>query len=132
MYKNLLKNKTILIAEDDIFSFRLLTEYFSTTGADIIHAKTGTEVIEMCKNKPNIDLILMDIRLPEKNGMEAATIIRTFRKEVPILAQTAGILSNEIDNLFASGINDYIAKPYQKNTILDKVLILLNINSKSN
>ena len=128
MYKNKLKNKTILIAEDDIFSFQLLSEYFSDTGAHIIHVKTGLEVIEMCKNIQDIDLILMDIKLPEKNGIEATEIIRTFRKEIPILAQTAGIMSNEIESLFSTGINDFIRKPYNKFDILEKVLKLLNIN----
>lgn len=128
MYKNKLSNKIILIAEDDIFSFQLLSEYFSETGADIIHVKTGNEVIEMCKNKEEIDLILMDIKLPGKTGIEAAKIIRTFRKEIPILAQTAGLLSNEIENLISSGINDYIRKPYNKFDILEKVLKLLNIS----
>ena len=56
MYTNKLINKTILIAEDDNFSFQLLSEYFSKTGADIIHVKTGLDVIEICKNKQEIDL----------------------------------------------------------------------------
>ncbi len=121
MFKNQFQNKTILIAEDDPFSFKLLFEFLSITGAKILHAKNGIEAVKFAKKNPNIDLILMDIRLPLKDGVEATKDIRRFRENIPIIAQTAGAMACEIEKFYASGIDDYITKPYKQSDILRKV-----------
>jgi hypothetical protein len=112
----------ILIVEDDQPSDLLLTLTFEKFKFETLHAKTGNEAIAICLNNPDINLILMDIRLPEINGFEATKQIRTFNKKVIIIAQTAFALTGDRDLAIKSGCNDYIAKPIK----MDKLMELLN------
>ena len=72
------------------------------------------EAVEMCRNNPDLDLILMDIQMPGLNGYEATRQIRQFNKKVVIIAQTAFGLSGDREKSIAAGCNDYIAKPISK------------------
>jgi CheY-like chemotaxis protein len=87
----------------------------------IIYARTGKEAVELCKNNPKIDIILMDIKMPEMNGYEAAKEIRKFNKDVIIIAQTAFALAGDKEKVLNSGCNDYITKPVDKKTLLKKI-----------
>lgn len=121
MFSDKFQDKTILIVEDDPFSIKLLSEYFSGTKATIIHAVNGVEAVDFAKRNPNINLILMDIKLPLKDGIEATKEIRIFREDLPIIAQTACALSSDINLYKTCGLNGYISKPYKKVDILNKV-----------
>lgn len=88
---------------------------------EIIKARTGFEAIEVCKNNPDIDLVMMDIRMPDMGGYEATRKIREFNKEVVIIAQTAYGLSGDYEKAIEAGCNDYISKPINK----AKLLLLL-------
>jgi len=120
--ENQISKLKILIVEDDLPSDLLLTLIFEKFKFEILHAKTGNEALKICLNNPDINLILMDIRLPEINGFEATKQIRKFNKKVIIIAQTAFALAGDRDLAIKSGCNDYIAKPI--NT--DKLMELLN------
>jgi CheY-like chemotaxis protein len=85
---------------------------------EVLHTKTGIETIEVCRNNPDIDLILMDIRMPVMNGYEATRQIRQFNKEVIIIAQTAYGLSGDRQKAIDMGCNDYISKPIDKDELL--------------
>lgn len=123
MNYNNLKNKTILIVEDDPFSFELIHEYFSNTGVKIIHAKTGNDAIYCFKHsKRKIDLILMDIKIPEKSGIKATKEIRESDKKIPIIAQTANVIISEPNPYISSGMDDYILKPYKQKDLIEIVL----------
>jgi len=104
----------ILIAEDEDTSYRLINMYLSKMCGAIIHAKTGLQAIEACKNNPDIDLILMDIKMPEMNGYIATKQIRQFNKEVVIIAQTAYSISGDREKAIEAGCNDYISKPISR------------------
>jgi len=108
-----IKNLKILIVEDDKTSDLILTKVLSTITPDILHANSGDEAIDVCRNNPDIDLILMDIKLPTMNGHEATRQIRQFNKDVIIIAQTAFALSGDREKAIAAGCNDYIAKPFK-------------------
>ncbi len=113
------KNETtrklkIIIAEDDEVSEKLIDSYIKIFGKEILKARTGVEVVEQCRSNPDIDLILMDIRMPVMDGYEAIRQIRKFNKEVIIIAQTAYGLTGDRDKSMDSGCNDYIAKPIKK------------------
>ncbi len=117
------KNETvrklkILIAEDDEVSEMLLDETVIMFGREILKAKTGVEAVEACRSNPDIDLILMDIQMPEMGGYEATQQIREFNKEVIIIAQTAYGQTGDREKSIESGCNDYIAKPINKNELL--------------
>jgi CheY-like chemotaxis protein len=101
----------ILIAEDDETSDLLIAIMLRKYKPKILHAKTGIEAIEILRDNPDIDMILMDIRMPEMNGYEATREIRQFNADVIIVAQTAYALSGEREKALTQGCNDYFAKP---------------------
>jgi len=111
---NHIKNLKILIAEDDKISEMLLSINVSKFSDEILKASTGTETIEICRNNPDIDLILMDIQMPEMNGFKATRQIRKFNKDVIIIAQTAYGLTGDREKSIEAGCNDYITKPINK------------------
>lgn len=103
----------ILIAEDDDKSEMLIRITIKKFCRDILTATTGIKTIELCRNHPDIDLILMDVKMPEMNGYEATKQIRKFNKDVVIIAQTAYALTGEREIIMQSGCNDYVAKPFK-------------------
>ncbi len=107
----LLKDLTVLVVEDDEVSYQYLTKLLTNIAKEILWAKDGAEAVEMTKNKSHIDVILMDMLMPNMNGFEATKQIRKFNKDIIIIAQTALALASERDEILASGCNDYISKP---------------------
>jgi len=102
----------ILIVEDDELSELFLEEIVKDYSKETLKARTGVEAVEFCRYNPGIDLVLMDIRLPEMHGHEATRQIREFNKEVVIIAQTADGLHEDREKAIMSGCNDYLAKPF--------------------
>jgi CheY-like chemotaxis protein len=92
----------------------LLNLHLSEFSNKILEAITGREAIEVCRNNPDIDLILMDIQMPGLNGYEATRHIRQFNKDVVIIAQTAFGLAGDREKSLDAGCNDYITKPINK------------------
>ncbi|MCD4746872.1 MAG: response regulator [Bacteroidales bacterium] len=119
MYK--WNNKTILIAEDVESNFELIKTVLRKTKAKILWAKNGKEAVEECKTNDNINLILMDIRMPEMNGLIATSKIKQFRKNIPIIAQTAyAMVEDEIKSINA-GCIAHISKPIKPKLLLSKI-----------
>ena len=104
----------ILIAEDDETSEMLIATTIDDFGKEILNVKTGVDAVEICRQHPDLDLILMDILMPELNGYEATRQIRAFNKEVVIIAQTAYALSGDKEKAIEAGCTDYITKPIDK------------------
>ncbi|RLD52281.1 MAG: hypothetical protein DRJ05_17565, partial [Bacteroidetes bacterium] len=111
------KKLKILIAENeesaDLYLTKLLKNYYKRA----FHAKTGIEAVEICRNNPDIDLIMMDIKMPKMSGYEATQKIREFNKNVIIIAQTAYALISDRDKAIKAGCNDYISKPIEKDKL---------------
>lgn len=107
----------ILIAEDDEISVLLLQDYLDGHNFEIETAGNGYEVIEKFENSPDYDLILMDIKMPELNGLEATKEIRKLNKDVVIIAQTAFGLRGDKELALQAGCNDYISKPIDSNDL---------------
>lgn len=119
------KGKSILIVEDDLLSFRFLKEVLSGTGVNIALARDGKRGVE----KSGIlspDLIIMDIRLPRMNGLEATRKIRESGNTVPIIAQTAYAMPDDKKACLDAGCDDYMIKPLQREMILKKIAVYLN------
>ncbi len=106
-----LEEKTILIVEDDPASSEFLKELLKPSGANVKIAQTGEQALEDYQNSYSIDLILMDIRLPDMSGIEVIKKIRKDDKEIPIIAQTAHAMGDDKRKCIESGADDYIAKP---------------------
>jgi CheY-like chemotaxis protein len=83
----------------------------------IMNARTGAEVVDIFKNNPEIDVLLMDIQMLVLNGFEATRQLRLFNKDVIIIAQTASGLSEDQEKLIALSCNDYMSKPLNKNKL---------------
>ncbi len=104
-------NLNILIAEDDEDSETLISIVVKKFSKKVMKVQTGPEAIEACRNNPDLDLVLMDIRMPGMNGYNATRQIRQFNKEVIIIAQTAYGLKGDKQKAIDAGCNDYISKP---------------------
>lgn len=114
----------ILIAEDEEVNYLLLETLFldeMNVRCKIIHAKNGQEAVDVCKRNENVQLVLMDIKMPVMNGYEATKIIKKIRPELPIVAQTAYATSQDYENALEMGFDDFISKPLKLRT-LDKVV----------
>ena len=112
------KKLKILIAEDDETSAMLLSMTIKIFGKEILSVRTGVEAVEACRNNPDLDLILMDIKMPVMDGYTATRQIRQFNKEVVIIAQTAFGLSGDRRKALEAGCNDYIPKPFNKAALM--------------
>jgi len=113
-----IQNLKILIAEDDETSEIMLSIEVEKFSREILKVENGFEAVEICRNNPDIDLILMDIQMPVMNGYEATRQIRKFNNEVVIIAQTAFAQSGDREKSIAAGCNDYISKPINKAELL--------------
>jgi len=108
----------ILIAEDDDVSVKLTSFDVNIFAKEIILVKTGVEAVEECRKAPDIDLVLMDIQLPEMNGYEATRQIRQFGNNVIIIALTAYALTGDRERAIAAGCNEYLAKPFGRASLI--------------
>ncbi|MCG6190922.1 response regulator [Maribellus maritimus] len=111
----------ILIAEDDEFSEILIRELLNNFAREMITVKSGSEAVDFCRNNPDTNLVLMDIRMPRMNGYEATKQIRLFNSKVIIVAQTAMTYNEEWEKAVDAGCNDLISKPFTK-AIFEKLL----------
>jgi CheY-like chemotaxis protein len=127
--ENQLKKLKILIAEDDLVSEMLIAIDVDKFSKEILKARNGFETVEVCRNNPDTDLILMDIQMPEMNGHEATRQIRQFNKDVVIIAQTAFGLSGDRERAIEAGCNDYISKPIRRDDFM-KIINKHFINRK--
>lgn len=121
MENDILKDKKILIVEDDVSSRLYLNKILEKTGAVLLNASDGREAVDTALGNPDIDIILMDIQLPVLDGYEAAEKIREFRSNVLIIAQTAYSLLGDREKIIASGFDDYIVKPIFPRQLIDKL-----------
>jgi PAS domain S-box-containing protein len=124
-FSGVFEGKTLLIVEDEESNFFLLERILKRTNANVLWAKNGIDAITMAGNG-NIDLILMDIRMPVMDGYEATEAIRKFNQSVPIIAQTAYALKGERERSLSSGCNGYISKPIDTREFLETVLKFIN------
>lgn len=115
------EGKLFLVAEDDTFSFKLLEGFLKKTQADILHAEDGLQAVKICEENDQIDLVLMDVQMPEMNGMEATRKIKSFRNKLPVIAQTANAIAEEKQKCFEAGCDDFVTKPINISELFTKI-----------
>jgi len=117
--------KTILIAEDENSNFAYFKMLLSKTKANILHAITGNEAIELTNNQ-SVDVVLMDIKMPEMDGLEATRIIKSKNKNLPIIATTAFAMEDDDKTCLEAGCDTYISKPINEEKLLETIGRFLN------
>jgi two-component system, chemotaxis family, CheB/CheR fusion protein len=105
-----LEGKTILVAEDDVYSLQMLLVMLSETKAEILYAKDGREALEITRSH-QIDLALLDIRLPEISGYELLRRIRQENNKIILIAQTAYAMPEETKKILKAGFEEHLKKP---------------------
>ena len=115
------KDKHILIVEDDESSAVLLKEILKRTDANLMFSETGEDAVDQIKNHPEIDLVLMDIHLPNKDGVSATLEIRKIREKIIVIAQSAYLLSAEQQQASLTKFDDFITKPVNQFLLLSKI-----------
>ncbi|HBH48300.1 MAG TPA: hypothetical protein DDX98_06655, partial [Bacteroidales bacterium] len=114
-------NKVILIVDDEDVNAMFLDAVFQDTGARTLFAKNGLQAVELIKNINKIDLVLMDLKMPVMNGIEATRAIRKLNQTIPIIAQTAMVNQEDMNKCLDAGCNSTIIKPIEVEELLLKV-----------
>jgi len=122
------KNKelTILVAEDEEYNMMYITELFSSTNFKILEANNGKKAVELAQNHPEIQLVLMDIKMPVMDGNEAMKEIKKLKSSLPIIALSAFAMESDKERALALGFDAYLTKP------LDRKLLFKLIDNFSN
>lgn len=121
--KDSIKDICLLIAEDDEVNF-LFYKSFLGNRLKLLRAHNGQEAIDMVKNQPEIDIVLMDVKMPVMSGIEAMKKIKSFMPKLPIIAQTAYAMPEDKKMVFDAGADDYISKPINRRHLLEKIKTL--------
>jgi CheY-like chemotaxis protein len=122
---DVLKNKTVLIADDDVRNVFSLSKALETIQLNVITSVDGKEALQKLKENPSIDIILLDMMMPEMDGYETAKKIRENPKwkSLPVIAVTAKAMSGDREKCIEAGASDYITKPVD----IDQLLSLLRV-----
>jgi CheY-like chemotaxis protein len=115
------QGKTILVVEDDEINQEFLSAVLTPTNATIIYAGTGEDAVKFCAANKEIDLVLMDIRLPKMNGYEAFKVIHENYPNLKVIAQTAFAMTEDAARCIEVGFTDYIAKPINRKQFLSMI-----------
>ena len=109
-------NLKILVAEDNELNYLLIKTILTKSDYTPIRAKNGREAIDIMQSDADIALILMDIQMPEVDGITAARIIRQFNQKIPIVMQTS--YQSMMTEATEAGCNEYLTKPLRREVLL--------------
>jgi PAS domain S-box-containing protein len=110
--------KKIMVVEDDFNSFKYISALLKKTGIEILHASNGRKAVEIVKSCNDIDVVIMDIQLPEMDGLEATKEIKNLDNRLPVIAQTAYAMAGDKEKMKLAGCDDYIPKPLDSKQLL--------------
>ncbi|TMK88410.1 MAG: response regulator [Actinobacteria bacterium] len=123
-----LEGKKILIVDDDVRNVFALTSALENHGMDVLFAENGRDGIDVLTQNADVDLVLMDIMMPEMDGYEAIRAVRKMRqfKRLPIIALTAKAMREDREKSIAAGASDYIAKPIEVDQLFSLMRVWLH------
>jgi len=113
------EGKTILVVDDKNLNYILLKTQLRKTKANVIWLENGSEALEFIKNGNHVDLILMDIRMPVMDGIEASRSIKQLKPGLPVVIQTASVMGSAYDEIATSNCDDTIFKPIDANKLIE-------------
>ena len=115
------KNITVLIAEDDEVSYLYLEQVLKNDNFKILHARNGVQAVQLLKEHPEINIVLMDLKMPLMNGIDVINEIKKKGTKIPIIVQSAYASDLDVQKALDAGCNDYIIKPIKKDLLLKKI-----------
>jgi len=118
---------TILVAEDEDYNYQYIKHILGKQNVRLIHVTNGKQAVEVYKANPQIDLVLMDIKMPEMDGCEAAKQIKAFQPKLPIIAQSAYAMEYELERLSDCYFDEYVTKPINVNELKMKIRKYVNL-----
>ncbi len=124
--------RTILIAEDDVLGYSYLKTVIAKAGFTCVHAKNGEEAVSLARSNNQLTLVLMDLKMPVLDGIEASKQIREFNKTIPIIALTAYTKTGDEHKAIEAGCNDYLAKPVGKDELLGRIRLYVAPDKMNN
>lgn len=120
------KNAQVLVAEDEESSFRYIERMLHEAGINVLRAVNGQEAVDIIKSNDHIQLIIMDIKMPVKNGIEATREIKKLKPLLPVIATTAFMMPGDRQIFQEAGCNEYISKPIKQKelfSVIEKYLV---------
>lgn len=123
--KSVLKDKKVLIAEDDPATRLFLNDLLQGKCASVTTVNNGKEAVEFIKNQVDVDLVLMDLKMPVMDGFTATEKIKKLCPTIKIIAQTAFAIQGDKEEALKAGCDDYISKPISASELLKKMNDLL-------
>ncbi len=115
------ENKTIMVVDDTKMNFLVLKTQLRKTNANVLWFENGHDAVQFIKNGNKADIILMDIRMPVMDGIEASRAIKEVNPRIPIVIQTASVMGSAYDDIAFSNCDDTIFKPIDANILYDKI-----------
>ena len=115
------QGKLILIVEDVEHNYMFFSALLKLTHAEVKITTDGIQAVEFCKNNPNIDVVLMDLKLPKMTGLDAIKEIRKLRPDLPIIAQTAYAWVGQKEKVLDLGANEFLSKPVKRDDLLEVI-----------
>jgi CheY-like chemotaxis protein len=121
------EDKTVLIVDDDVRNVFALASALEARGMNVIYAETGEEGLRALDEHPNVDLVLMDIMMPELDGYETIKVIRQDGRfdKLPIISLTAKAMKGDREKSISAGASDYITKPVDTDQLLSLMRVWL-------
>ena len=126
-----LQERTILIVEDEEINFQYMQDLLSVNGLHILRASNGAEAVEICSQNENIELVLMDIKMPLMDGYQATKEIKKARAGLPVIAQTAYAMIEDKIKAKEAGCDDYLSKPIARTQLFHMLNHYLQTNPKA-
>lgn len=126
--EDFLHSKNILIVDDDVRNTFALSSYLEEMGMKTYVVENGFQAIEFLENNSTIDIVLMDMMMPEMDGYEAIELLRSkpSTKELPIISVTAKAMKSDREKCLAVGASEYVSKPVDLKALLEKMMQVLN------
>lgn len=118
-------NARILVAEDEDANYTYIEKLLSRAGFSLLRANNGYEAVEYALSNDDISLVMMDMKMPVMNGMEATKEIKMIKPSLPIIATTAFAISGDRETFLDAGCDDYLPKPLRAETLIDLIRIYL-------
>lgn len=111
------KQRTVLLVEDQKYNLLVLMKMLERMGIVVISAVNGQEAIDICRQNNDLDLVLMDLKMPVMDGYNAMREIKKIRPDIRIIAETAYALAGDEKRILAAGFDDYLPKPITKESL---------------